>query len=337
MRSLDDKFREAYKIINNWLIPITLEERKHISECIRKELKDSTDNIMIFVKKIIASGIYELLDSNILLPGTGCFYGSLLMCLFQGEHINPDRLDGIFEFTIMYMLSDYYLDDVTINSTDKKYFIDTARKVLSGKHVDIPNNNTKTSKFLTVLNDSYQKIIKRTPDAEIYLYEAIHAEILSMIVQKKPDLSLNLYYHISEWKGGSTVCAIQSILGLPVTNDEYELGALIQLCDDALDINDDIELNIYTAAIYEYERRSNLDEYICDVIIRIGKLEKYNLFQPILLFSIVVAVVANDHCTPKLKELLEPYMLIDIHQSEYYRKEFGDLIYSNELISKYIN
>lgn len=319
----DNLLEDAINVVKKWLPPISQEERDIFTDGI---VTMNTDNSTgwIFLDRLIKTGRKELLDSDVMLAGTGAFYGAMLMCVLQGEVCTKDRVDNLFDFMAMYMIADNFLDDKSISLTDKKKFFKLTRDILSGEYVELDFNN-EIENTLIFLKDRYERIIEKSPDSSVYLYEAFHAELISAHVQTKGNVSKDVLQHIAEWKGGSTVQAIQCIMNLPVTNEEYDLGSCIQEADDILDLHDDIELNISTAATLTLEQEYSVDSYVCQSILKIDKLKKYTLFKPILLQAIIIGTLSQPFFSNKIKEKLQPYIYIQPSDSKTYRDTFQNI------------
>jgi hypothetical protein len=244
--------------------------------------------------------------------GAVCFFGSLGMSLAQLGYIN--NIDELFTFASCYILTDHYLDDKEISLQDKvktiqqiNDFIDTVKPGDSLSNVRID------SEIIRLVADKYVYMITKIPGSEYHLKESFHSEVKTMYLQRQSNLDRNTYVEISEWKGGLFCHAIQSILCLPVTTAEYDLGACIQLLDDMIDIDDDIDLDINTIATHDYRTYGNLDKILKYLVDRIEKLDcKYNIFKPVLHLGITFAVHNNrDKYSSDMVQMIDEFVPFD--------------------------
>lgn len=239
--------------------------------------------------------------------GAICFFGSVIMSLLQLGYIN--NMEELFTFSSCYILTDHYLDDATITMEKK---IKTIKQI----NIFIKNVGENTemeqidSPLIRAVADKYIEMVTKIPGSEPHLKELFHAEVKTMYLQTHDNLDRDTYLDICEWKGGLTCNAIQSLLGLEITNSEYTLGACIQLVDDMLDINDDIHLNINTIATYDYQKDGNLDRLLIYTVNRIDEMEnRYAFFKPILFLGLVLAVHTNrDKYSSEIIKIINPFI-----------------------------
>ncbi len=218
--------------------------------------------------------------------GALCFFGSIIMSLLQLGYIN--NIDNLFTFSSCYILIDHYIDDDTIEMKDK---INTIKQLNSFIKLKTSVSNNP---IIQAISDKYIEMITLLPKSEPYLKDLFDIEIKTMLLQTKDNLTRDEYLEICESKGGITCLAIQSLLELKITDDEYNLGACIQLVDDILDIDDDIKTRINTIATYDYKKYNNIDNLIVYTINRIDNMSsKYNMFKIILIIELILAVHIN--------------------------------------------
>ncbi len=232
--------------------------------------------------------------------GAVCFFGSSLMSLVQLGYIK--NVDKLLTFSSCYMLIDHYLDDDTISMKDKTRTISQINKFIEG------NYNKTDNTIIKLVADKY--IEMESPKTSVHLKNLFKAEVKTMRLQTKANLNRETYLQICEIKGGLTCNAIQSLIGLDITGDEYILGSCIQLVDDILDIDDDISLNINTIATHDYRKLGNLDNILVYTINKIDNMNnKYNLFKPILYLGLMMAIHTNtDKFSDEMIEIISPFI-----------------------------
>ena len=262
---------------------------------------------------------YNFTDGS-LPSGAVCFFGSIFMSMAQMGYIG--NLEELFTLSACYILLDHYLDDKTVGIEDKVKTINQIKDFINGNssqidegvssQIDEGVSSQIDDPILKAVADRYMSMVASVPTSEPYLKNLFKAEVKTMMLQRSSELSYNEYLHICEWKGGLTCEAIQALIGLEVTQAEYDLGACIQLVDDMMDVNDDMDLGIHTIVTHSYgnNRLKELLEYIIN---RLDGLDsKYNLFKPILYTGLLLAIHTNKDKfsldTLTLLEQLEQYI-----------------------------
>ena len=238
--------------------------------------------------------------------GALCFYGSIIMSLLQLGYIN--NIESLFTFSSCYILIDHYLDDNTITMIEKTKTILQINEFINNINSNNNINNNFDNPILQAIADKYIEMV--TPNTEIHLKNLFHSEVKTMYLQTQDNLDRDTYLNISEWKGGLSCNAIQSLLELEITDAEYTLGACIQLTDDILDVEDDMRLGINTIATHDYRTYGNLDKIILYTINRIDNMsQKYNFFKPILFLELIFAIHTNrDKVSPEMINIIEPFI-----------------------------
>ena len=291
-----------YKNINRWL-PAKSDGDGSLN---------SYEKIIYIFSSINVSLIFQhfstrvsLLDykftTSAITSGAMCFFGSLLMSFCQLGYVR--NIEELFTFASCYILTDHYLDDNTIDIEDKINTIQQIDKFIGNVSGNVSggisnqnnvSNHEITSPLINAVSDNYIKMVTNIPSSEQHLKKVFHAEVKTMYFQNHNNLDRDTYLHICEWKGGLFCNAIQAILELEVTKDEYDLGACIQLVDDMLDIDDDMSLDINTIVTHEYKENGNLDKLLIYGVEKINKINsKYNMFKIILLLGFTLAVHTN--------------------------------------------
>lgn len=240
--------------------------------------------------------------------GAVCFFGSVLMSLAQLGYIN--NMEELFTLSSCYILIDHYLDDSEVSTGEKKKTIQQVKTFIKG--VNSPGDDPNPmidSPIIKVVADRYIGMVSKVPKSEKHLKDLFGAEVKTMWLQKSNKLDRKTYLEICELKGGLTCNAIQALLELEITDQEFRLGACIQLVDDIMDIDDDVELGINTIATYDYREDGNLDRLFLYTLDKIESLErKYNLFKPVLIAGLILGVHTNrEKFSPRLLELVEPF------------------------------
>lgn len=250
----------------------------------------------------VASIQYTFSD-DALTSGGACFFGAVTVSLLQLGSIR--NMDELFTFASCYMLLDHFLDDDTVGLIEKHDLISTIENLIDGS---LPDETQHP--IIDAVISRYLRLVNNIPSCIPHLEKLFQAVIETMKSQYSPDLTREQYMKSAEWKGGLTVCAIQSILMLPVTEDEYELGAIIQLVDDMIDLDVDIAAGINTIVTYDLNNAGILDDLFKTVLVRIDELSnKYNFFKPILITGLIFAAhIHTQHFSTDIMSLIEPYI-----------------------------
>lgn len=288
--------------IEKWVLPVS-DRSNHILDFIYDKLTDIDYQPAIdqFVRRIDLIDYKFTNDAKV--SGAICFFGSIMMSLVQLGYIN--NIDELFTLSSCYILMDHYLDDNTIPMIDKVKTISQTYKFIDNPTGD----NEIESEIIQAVATRYVDMVNKVPSAVDHLKGLFKSEVKSMYLEYQDNLDRETYLESAEMKGGMTCNAIQALLNLEVTNDEFQLGALIQLVDNQLDIEDDMELGIHTIATYDFKNDGNLDKLFIYTVNKIDEMSnKYNIFKPILLLGLILAVHTNrDKYTNNIIELSNKY------------------------------
>jgi len=301
---MNNRLTESLLIINKWSIQCSNTFRQQLSNFLLTDLFNNTITTQFLIRLSNDSNLATqiLSNSSILISGSLFFIGSIGISLSQG--LVPSNLDHIFSFTSLYMLLDNYIDDNSIPLDQRLNLI----KQLS----ILVNDNCYTNNPLDIINlitKYYSSIITDIPSSRYYLQQCYTAEIISMKLQTDQLLSRSTYWILTIWKGGTAVQAIQSILQLPVTIDEYHLGACIQCIDDILDLTDDLQSNINTVATFDHKANGVIDQFFFETLFLINDLSsKYTLFKPILIGLLLYSLSRSHFYSPELYQSFKDYI-----------------------------
>jgi hypothetical protein len=277
-------------LISNWLPQLDDAERDQITQWLRTfDVSSVTRDFTHYLFTTPSSGYW---NPTVLMGGLCCFYAGLGLYLVSGSQ-EPlgNRADALFALTSLYMLIDTHLDTASITSTQKH---DLVKRLLLG--LDQPSHITtgSSNELYAKIRQHIETLIRLAPAAIPILKKLVHLEIESTLIQSQANLDLAMYRYIAEAKGGVTVQAIEAILGLPSSDEGYELGACFQLVDDLYDTRIDQADQITTLSTFLYRRDGHADVLLDETIRRIHQLPgKFNIFK-IGLLMMLMACVANE-------------------------------------------
>lgn len=302
----DERIKKSIEIVKRWALPISEEHRHQLSKYIYDlkfipDCNSKSHQILVeFVKKFMI--LYHPVEppKKSLITSFLFFFGSVATCLSRGYDI--ENIDLLYSLTFLYSLLDHYIDDNDISFERKKHLIyKLSDLIISPRFVDysdqlndpcLTQEHKHDLKLISQLSYHLFNIFQKVPSSLQYLKNLYYAEVLSMKLQHNCKFDRDLYLKLCQWKGGATCQAIQSILNLPVTNNDYELGACIQFVDDIIDVHDDLISNISTAATCDFEYYGNLDLLLFDTLDYINNMSSLNtIFKPILIGSLLYTIM----------------------------------------------
>jgi hypothetical protein len=299
-----EKLEKVEETCKRWLFPKRNLDLDNIYEKI-KEI-DFTPLILSFTSRL--ETIPCSFSKSEQVSGSICFFGGIFTSLQNYGYIR--EIEGLFTFAACYMLIDHFLDNNEISSIEKNQ---TMREIYNFIHEEDLKKENKgnikgKNKIINAVADRYLDLIKRVPECKKHIIQLFDSELKGVEIQKNKNLKREDYQKIAHEKGGWTSACIASIIGLSVEGDNFNLGSIIQLVDDLIDIKDDTNLEIYTLVRYDYDR-GYLDNYIFETIEKINEISPlYNFFRIILLSGITLGVRDNPGCvSPPLEQILSHY------------------------------
>lgn len=257
--------------------------------------------------------------SNVLTAGLFCFTGQCLIyhCQYGNPYTSKERypdvhlsgkefFDVAFSYALMYVYADYFLDGVHLSGEDRQGIMFVLLKLLHNPW------SGEAPPGMVGLLDAYKFILKMSPESQPYLIKVFMSEVEGMLIQNNPNSTRLEYFNIAERKGGLTGIGISAILGMctgkkvgfdPDGSIGYQIGAILQLLDDMIDVLDDIEENTHTIATHDLQKYGNLDSLFIYTVIKVDRLpDIYNLFKFLLYEALCYTLSQRDRFTPRLVE-----------------------------------
>ena len=255
---------------------------------------------------------------NIVGAGLFCYVGQLLLYYCQyGDWNDPIKgiskdiitgsmvFDHVFNFVLMYLYVDYYLDDNNVDEENKKSMIkDMYKLIYDPDCIKCPDK-------MQGLLSSYKRILEVTPSCKDTMIKLFKIEVESVKIQKNHKLTRSAYMKTAFEKGGMTCVAIQSMFGSDDSQQCYMIGALLQLIDDMMDVYEDIEDGINTIATYDLKKYGNLDYiFLLSVNIVHSLSPVFTIFKIMLTQVLNYTVSMKNRFSRKLKRLISPFLLL---------------------------
>lgn len=288
------------EIIPSWAMRFPLSFLPKFNSWFQKEgLRKNYWMIHYYVNRIhMVEKELSIFKHNVMTAGLFCFMGQLILyyCQYglwdQAKARNPDIhvhghdvLDMAFDFASMYMYVDYFFDDVDMDEKKRKETLSIMLKLLDDPECMEPPERMKG------LVNSYINILRVTPQSKIDLIKLFMTELEGVRYQKNPNLTRREYMDIAERKGGLTGIAIQSIFRSDKENGAYEIGVLLQLIDDMIDVHDDIEDGVHTIATHDLQKYGNMDRIFSYTAAKIYLIPAtYTLFRFLLMEALCYAL-----------------------------------------------
>lgn len=297
---------------------------------------------------------YNLLNQKITPPdmmasGMIFFYGCI-MFLMSDDSWNETyetKIEDVSKYLILYMIADNYIDSKLFkNDTAKQMKLAIHRKI--GKITDLHVKN---------LREIYLDLISRYPHSENFIIDLFYSEIDGLKIQNNENLSEEDYFKIACEKGGKTFLVLNSFtddtkydynyyeelkkklennMQFDVSRNAYYIGALMQLFDDCLDVEDDMSNDIHTVATWHYKEYGNLDKLWQKLIKMVLKLDSsFNSFKLIYsqLCTYVPGRVPHYYSNNVINWISKRNIFPDTNCSKYIVDEVNKIIKINQIFT----
>ncbi len=254
-----------------------------------------------------------------------------IMQMYLGQKVQ--LTDAAFGYSMLYPLTDNYLDNEKITLNDKKTFNRWLEKRLKGEtYIAFNKHQKKVSAMIKLIENDFPR--NNYPVVYISLLAIFDAQRRSMKQQHISNIFDIPVLDLTFYKGGSSVLA-DAFLCKGCLNEEemrmaYGYGVILQMADDLQDVLKDIKKEHNTMMNIQ-ARYGSLDELVC----------KYKAF---IEEYLNIFFVEDSLERSALKELVANGMkiIIDngiVHTKQYFTKEEyqnleEDMIYSPEVMIK---
>jgi len=343
----NSKYSNCLDIFKKWVIPVEITDAEkqnihnvYVNHCnnnnkypyLFKYVDEFLDKLMPYAEALgISKDCNNLRDKTSIASSILLYYGSLV---YKFHFSSPNEaLDDLYEYTILYILMDQYIDDINLNDTIKDIAIIQMTILINDpdKYKDLQ----LIDPILKHMTQIYIKLMDKYPNIKQSIINIFMAQIKGHKKQKIKTLKREDYYKVASDKGGYTIQVLTHffmITGEKNIKDSYDMGIIVQLIDDCADVKEDIINNIYTTSLYDLDKKGYLDEIFIDIIEKINNLDnKYIVIKILLTYNLLLVVSKNPGCySSRLKKLIEPYNFF-----QYINDEVG-LKYLSEYILKYM-
>jgi hypothetical protein len=309
-KNIDNKkYDDLNNNIKKWVIPfeITENEKKFFYELYMKIIVNNNKLDNFFLMNNYVENLLPHLDvlriskfENNLRDKTSLSSGFIFlfyMIIYKSINYNNDDKQSIYDYVILYILMDKYIDDITIDNSKKTEVIKQMAILIYDPYQY--KNMKLIDPILKNMAITYIKLIKKYPNIKKSFINLFNIQIKGHIKQKSNTLSREEYYDLSVNKGiytNSILCDIFEIKDEHEKLINNELGVIAQLIDECDDVEEDINSNIYTIATYDLDNIGYLDNIIIDIMERIDKINNKYLIYKILATYLLIYIISK---TPK--------------------------------------
>lgn len=196
----------------------------------------------------------DLLASGFLFFYGCCFY---LFCLVSD--IIP-YIESVVDYTLLYMLVDNYLDSQVLTETA----ISEMKQVLTDDEFE------PTEKYVREIREVYLRLCAKHSQVKARLIDLFSIEVAGLAVQNNSQCSYDQYLKMGLSKGAATFPVVAAFLSeaeirgiqcsTRIQDLTRDLGAIMQLLDDMLDIEQDQNNQCHTVMTNWITNHDNLDE-----------------------------------------------------------------------------
>ena len=299
-------------VLEKWLPPITKEDKEFFYQILTDTtqtpgafmLKEYVKRIIPYMTSILRSKEYDCLAS-----GAVFFFG----CLVYIMHFPKwgDYIDDILLYNLLYLLVDHYIDDNEMSDEIKQKSIKQMWILIQNPLSEVELVDPLLGQIASI----YHKLITRRPNTKNAIIKVFEVEIEGLKIQNNPNSTREEYLDIARRKGAYSVQVLHHMLG-DTSKENYEQaylwGAVLQLVDDSIDINDDLRNKINTIGTHEIKTKGNADDLWIEIVTLIDSAKDFKIFK--VIFSIFSAYLPGrypENYTGKLKDLVKNFNMFE--------------------------
>jgi hypothetical protein len=193
-------------------------------------------------------------DKSVFASGFIFFIGGL--CIVMHYENWGNYIEAICWYNTLYLLFDFYIDSEYIPELDKLILIEILRVTLKEKDKvwSMDEINELNDPVISTLYETYWKLIEKYPNTKYFLQKIFKVQKRSYFLSKEnKNVTQEDLYTIAVEKGGYTMMVFYAIVGeerREIIDTFYNLGVLMQLLDDFMDMEKDKKIGIETYATY---------------------------------------------------------------------------------------
>lgn len=253
-------------------------------------------------------GCSDAKRTDVLSAGLFCWYGQLLYYVSRygiwtnndhpvnesenknkSENKNEEILRGsdllsyTFDLALLYVYFDHYLDVVPDSDRNKAKTMSNLVSLMQNPDLDIHIPG------LTGMVLAYKRLVKKQPKLIEDMFRLYIFETTAHKLQTGKELSEWEYLQIAKRKGGFTTLTIKTLITGENDYDEgcYDVGGIVQMLDDMMDVHEDIAAGINNIATYEIRKNGNMDRLFAYTARSIDGLpDKFVLFKPVMMTTL---------------------------------------------------
>ena len=248
-------------------------------------------------------------DMSIFASGFIFFIGGLCIILHYSNW--GDYIEAICWYNTLYLLFDFYIDSEHISNTNKLMLIELLRVTLKEETQvwTLEEISELNDPVIYTLYETYWKLITKYPKTKAYLQHIFNVQKRSFLLSKeKKHIPKEELYTIALEKGGYTTMVFSAIVGeerKEILDTIYNIGIIMQLLDDFMDMKKDNHLGIETYATYHLLNH-HLSDYWKEISERIDTIHPlFTLFK--IIYSLLLLYIS---CCIISKEELHSVILV---------------------------
>lgn len=322
-----DVLLAALEMVERWVPPVSSQVRKRLTEWVTGSGGLTSLHFMVDLYADMMRPHAQELGycgseseaADVLGAGLFCWYGQLLFYVSQygdwsdnsrlpeGVLYGDELLSATFDFVLLYVNFDYFLD--RCGDSGRKLEVLVRLRLL----LERPEMEMEIPGFAGLVA-AYRRLVKRRPELRRRLLDLYNYEVRASLLQRGGGLSRDQYLEMARGKGGLTSLAIQTLITGSTTDesDAYEVGSIVQLLDDMMDVREDLRDGIHTVATHELQESGNIDALFCYTVARIdGLTARFTLFKPFMMGILTYVLSQPLRYSSTLQRLLAKSIYID--------------------------
>jgi len=299
--------RPVLDILEQWCPSFTSNQKKRINEYVKYEetaFKPLLDTYLELMDQYNTRQFFG--NDTRLASGLVFFYGCVLYTLQNKEW--SDKIPMLFRYNVLYLLVDYTIDDTNIKIEDKEVMVRQMSMLV--RDPKLRHSMNLCNPILNIIAKIYEDLLEECPNIKKGMIELFKAEQAGAKIQKSRRYGRSCYHSIARKKGSTTMLVLADITG-GSSEQLSDIGVIMQLIDDCLDVNMDMDNKIHTIATHDLTENGNLDVIWYEILNRIDHLNISTFKVVYSIFAVYVISSNPANYSSKLISKIKPYFVAD--------------------------